>query len=76
VESFHRHSGTQWDTAISSVYCLIFTNNFSRRMGFTRQQLVTAVAVTEIFGISVLVSDRDCDEQPSYEFCGEGTQWF
>jgi len=31
---------------------------------------------TEIFGICVLVSDNDCDKQPSYQCCGEGTQWF
>jgi len=24
---------------------------------------------------SVLVSDHDCDRQPSYEHCGEGTNW-
>ena len=35
-----------------------------------------AVASAEIFGISVLVSDNDCDRQPSYEYCGEGTKWF
>jgi len=34
------------------------------------------VVSTEIFGISVLVSDHDCDEQPSYEYCGEETKWF
>ena len=36
----------------------------------------SAVTSTGISGISVLVSDHDCDEQPSYEYCGEGTQWF
>jgi len=35
-----------------------------------------SVANAEIFGISVLVSDNDCDRQPSYEYCGEGTRWF
>ena len=34
----------------------------------------------KIFGISVLVSDHDCDNQPSYDYeyciCGEGTKWF
>jgi len=35
-----------------------------------------AVASAEIFGISVLVSDHDCDKQPSYEYCGERTKWF
>jgi len=33
-----------------------------------------AMASTEIFGISVLISDHDCDKQPSYEYCGEGTK--
>jgi len=36
----------------------------------------TAVASAEIFGISILVSDHDCDKQPSYEYCGERTKWF
>ena len=34
------------------------------------------VANTGIFGISALVSDHDCDKQPSYEYCGERTKWF
>jgi len=34
------------------------------------------VASIKIFRISVLVSDHDCDKQPSYEYCGEGTKWF
>jgi len=34
------------------------------------------VASTKIFGISVLVSDHDCDKQPSYEYCGEEAKWF
>ena len=33
-------------------------------------------AHADIFGISVLVSDHDCDKQPSYEYCGEGTSGF
>jgi len=38
--------------------------------------LTIAVASAEIFAIGVLVSDSDCDKQPSYEYCGEGTKWF
>ena len=34
-----------------------------------------SVASTEIFRISVLVSDNDCNKQPKYEYCGEGTKW-
>ena len=33
-------------------------------------------ASTGIFGIGVLLCDNDCDKQPSYEYCGEGTEWF
>ena len=36
--------------------------------------VVVAVASTKIFGISVVVSDQDCDKQPRcYEYRGEGT---
>ena len=38
--------------------------------------LCNTVANTKIFGISDLVSDHDCDKQPSSEYCGEGTKWF
>jgi len=34
------------------------------------------MATTKIFGVIVWVSDNDCDKQPSYEYCGEGTKWF
>jgi len=34
-----------------------------------------SAASVEVFGISVLVSDSDCDKQPSYEYCIEGTEW-
>ena len=37
---------------------------------------MTAVVSTELFGVSVLVSYNDCDKQPSYEYCREGTKWF
>jgi len=37
---------------------------------------VISVASTKIFEISVLVSDHDCDKQPSCEYCEEGTKWF
>ena len=35
----------------------------------------SGVVGTKIFGISVLVSDHDCEKQSSYEYCGEGTKW-
>jgi len=32
-------------------------------------KLCVSVASTKIFGTSVMVSDHDCDKQPSYEYC-------
>jgi len=55
-------------------------NRFSAKPapGSSQQTLTmpSAVASTKLFGISVLVSDHDCDKQPSYEYCGEGTSGF
>ena len=39
-------------------------------------RLLCTVVRTEIFGISVLVSDNDCDKQSSYKDSGEVTKWF
>ena len=45
-------------------------------LGFWAVVAEWAVASTEIFEISALVSDNDRDKEPSYNCCGEGTEWF